>query len=281
MMSSSQGLDQLTHTFSADRKFFDALMEDPCSEAFIEMCIWTGWLQEYLNDIQESLCNTTPTHGDDYRLWVAAMIGGIGHASGMLMYLSARGVIHEAAASGRRALEFLGFVSHLIKDPSKQGLLATDCQDTRQFKTAFVSGSPLQAAELKQRGTKYRFATLSMGPACTRLWEIFSSYHVHGDSLRPMSTGIVFFPTELSCKFLNRSVEESAKHLVLYKQIVEIVAIELSTLVGEFGVRTERINRAGACVSIWLNRADPRWIKEVDLMRKKLEASPSKRQTIN
>ena len=48
MMGSSQGFDQLTHTFSADRKL-DALMEAPCSEAFIEVCIWTGWLQKYLH----------------------------------------------------------------------------------------------------------------------------------------------------------------------------------------------------------------------------------------
>lgn len=274
-MSSSQGLDQLTQTFSADRKFFDALMEDPSSEAFIEMCVWTGWLQDYLNDIQESLCNPNPGQSEDYRAWVATMIGGIGHAIGMLMYLSARGVNHEAAASGRRALEFLGFVAHLVKDPSKGRFLAPEFPDTPQFKTAFVNGPP------SQRGTKYRFEALSMGTACTKLWETFSSYHVHGDSLRPMSTGVVFFPTDLSCKLLNRSVEESAKHLLLYRPVVEIVAIELSTLVGEFGVRTDRINRAGACASAWLNRADPRWTREVDLMRKKLEPTPSKRQAIH
>lgn len=256
-------------------------MKDPCSEAFVEMCIWTGWLKEYLNDIQESLCNADSAHGDDYRVWVATMIGGIGHAIGMLMYLSARGVIHEAAASGRRALEFLGFVSHLIKDPSKGALLAPNLQDSPQFKTAFLSGPSSQATELKQKGTKYRFAKLSMAPACTKLWEIFSSYHVHGDSLRPMSTGVVFFPTEVSCKLLNRSVEESAKHLILYKPIVEIVAIELSMLAGEFGVRTDRISRAGACVSVWLDRRDPRWIEELALMRKKLGVTSSGQPTVN
>jgi hypothetical protein len=281
MSSPSQEFDQLTHTFSTDMKFFDSLMEDPCSEAFIEMCIWDNWLREYLNDIQESLCNTIPGQGDDYRVWVATMIGGIGHAVGTLMYLSARGVIHEAAASGRRALEFLGFVSHLIRNPSKARLLAPDCQDTPQYKTAFLSGPSEQAAELKRRGIKYRFAALSMGPACTKLWEIFSGYSIHGDSLRVMSTGVVFFPTEVSCKLLNRSVEETAKHLVIYKPNVEIVAIELSTLAGEFGVRTDRINRAGACVLVWLNREDPRWTKEVELMRKRLGIAALKRQTIN
>jgi hypothetical protein len=76
-------------------------------------------------------------------------------------------------------------------------------------------------------------------------------------------------------------VEETAKHLVIYKPIVEIVAIELSTLAGEFGVRTDRINRAGACVLVWLNREDPRWTKEVELMRKRLGIAALKRQTIN
>jgi hypothetical protein len=40
------------------------------------------------------------------------------------MYLSARGIIHEAASAGRRALQFLGIASLLVADPAKAEFLS-------------------------------------------------------------------------------------------------------------------------------------------------------------
>ena len=70
MVEPSQALDNLTNTFTADRKFFDALMAQSCGEAFVEMCVWFLWLHEYLHDIQSSLHEGGKSHGALYQAWV-------------------------------------------------------------------------------------------------------------------------------------------------------------------------------------------------------------------
>jgi hypothetical protein len=152
--------EDFTRTFSADAKFFDALMSQPCGEAFAEMCVWYNWLRQYLNDIQESLADAGKAHGERYTNWVVLMLAGMAHAISMMMYLSLRGIIHEAGASGRRALEFLGIASHLTTDPSKAQYLFDGCESSPMFKKAFLSGPSSGTDELKRCGIKYRFASM-------------------------------------------------------------------------------------------------------------------------
>jgi hypothetical protein len=268
----STQFENFTHTFSADEKFFDALMSQPCGEAFAEMCVWYNWLRQYLNDIQESLADTGQAHGKSYTTWVVAMLAGMSHAISMLMYLSPRGIIHEAGASGRRALEFLGVASHLITDPSKAQYLFEGCENTPSFKKAFLSGPTKSAEELKRSGTKFRFAAMDSAnaKACTQLWEIFSRFNVHGDSLSAVASIPAFTPNQYSCAFCNRSLDATAKSIESFKPLLEITAIELASLVGRFGERTQRVKQAGACILVWLNRQDPRWLHELELMRTRL-----------
>jgi hypothetical protein len=272
MTQPSAEFEKMTRTFSADRDFFDALMKQPCGEAFAEMCVWYNWHRNYLNDIQESLAEAGIPHGDTYAVWVLTMLVGVAHAVGMLMYLSVRGVVHEAGASGRRALEFLGIASHLLTDPSKARFLFEGCESTKQFREAFLSGSPKEADRAKQLGIKFRFAGMASGmeQAATQLWEMFSRFNVHGDSLAAVSAIPSLLPTEHSCAFLNRSVLATGKEIELFRRVPEISAIELATLVGKFGTKSTRVRQAGACVLVWLNKQDKRWLAEVEAMRDRL-----------
>jgi hypothetical protein len=281
MTHASLQFEKMTRTFSADREFFDALMKQPCGEAYAEMCVWYNWHRNFLNDIQESLADTGKSHGDTYTLWVATMLGGMAHAIGMLMYLSVRGVVHEAGASGRRALEFLGVASHLITNPTKAQFLFDGCESTKRFREAFLSGSPKEAAEAKQLGIKFRSAGMAsgMGKAATQLWEMFSRFNVHGDSLAVIAAIPSFLPTEHSCAFLNRSVSATAKEIEQFRRVPEIAAIELAILVGKFGLQTTKVRQAGACVSVWLNKEDKRWLAELDAMRDRLGLTEDSRQT--
>jgi len=263
----SQALDSLTHTFTADRKFFDDLMTQPSGEMFLEMCVWYIWLRDYLHDMQNSLHEGGKSHGANYQIWVVSMIGGAAQSIGMMMYLSGRGVVHEAAASGRRALEYLGVVCHLVRDPAKAQYLGEDEGKQSPFEKAFIRGQDRP----KLDGVRYRFAGMSSGSAksATKFWEIFSQFNVHGDNLRSL-TGIALAPTANSCAFHNRSVDETARNLLLLKPVLEITAIELIDLVGRYGVRSKRINEAGACVLVWLDRTDQRWLDRLQVMRKDL-----------
>jgi hypothetical protein len=278
MSRPSVQFDSFTRTFSADTEFFDALMSASGGEAFAEMCVWYNWLREYLNDIQGSLVDAGKVHGDTYDTWVVTMLAGMAHAIGMLMYLSPRGIIHEAGASGRRALEFLGIVSHLITDPSKAQFLFDGCETSPLFRKAFLSGagSAKEVEELKRQGTKYRFAAMEPhnAKASTQLWEMFSHFNVHGDSIAVVASIPSLTPTQHSCSFLNRSVTATAENIELFKTVPQIIAIELAYLVGKFGTRTERVKQAGAQVLVWLNQ-DLRWLKELERMRIRLGLIPA------
>jgi hypothetical protein len=268
MSQPSDALDKLTNTFTADPKFFDALMAQPGGEAFLEMCVWYLWLHAYLHDIQNSLHDGGKKHGSDYQTWVISMIGGTAQSIGMLMYLVARGVVHEAAASGRRALEYLGVACHLVRDPTKARYL--DEEKSSEFTKAFVRGPDRQkAGKLKQDGIRYRFAGMNTKTAksATQLYAMFSRFNVHGGTMSSL-TGIALLPTPNSCSFHNRSVDEVVKNLVLFKPILEMTAIELMDLVANFGTRNKRINQAGACVLVWLDRTDPRWLERVQAIRR-------------
>jgi hypothetical protein len=270
MNQPSQALDNLTNTFTADRKFFDTLTAHPCGETFVEMCVWYLWLHDYLHDIQNSLHDGGKSHGHDYQVLVVSMIGGAAQSLGMLMNLLARGVVNEAAASGRRALEYLGVACHLVRDPAKAKYLSKDeTGDSPEFNKAFVRGPDSREAEkLKRDGIRYRFAGMSteIARTATQLYKIFNQFNVHGGTMISLSS-IALMPTANSCAFHNRSVDEVAKNLPLFKPILEITAFELMDLVGHYGTRNKRVNEAGACVLVWFDRTDPRWLERVQMIR--------------
>jgi hypothetical protein len=267
MNQPSDALDNLTNTFTADRKFFDLLMKEPCGEAFVEMCVWFLWLHEYLHDIQTSLHDGGKAHGPHYQAWVVSMVAGAAQSLGMLMYLVARGIVHEAAASGRRALEYLGVACFLVRDPTKaQFLIDTESPD---FTKAFVRGPNRQEAErLKKEGIRYRFAGMNkeIAKSVTKLYEIFSHFNVHGGTLSPL-VGLELTPTVNSCFFHNRSIDQVSENLPLFKPVIEMTAMELMDLVGRHGTRSARVNEAGACVLVWLDRKDPRWLERLEAVR--------------
>jgi hypothetical protein len=278
MNQPSETLNKLTKTFTADRGFFDALMFQPSGEKFVEMCIWHLWLHQYLHDIQRSLGERDTPHGPEYQVWVVSMISGAAQATGMLMYLLARGVVHEAAASGRRGLEYLGMVSHLVRDPAKAHALGDE--ESREFERTFVRGNGNRREEdrLKAAGIRYRFSGMSdwMAKASTDLYKIFSRFNVHGGTMSGL-TGLALSPTDHSCFFHNRSIEEVARYLPLFSPILEIIAIELMNLVGTFGTRNDRVNEAGACVLVWLDKEDSRWLEQVQMMRRDFGLSDVKK----
>lgn len=236
-MNHSEALDKLTNTFTADREFFNALMASPCGEVFVEMCVWYLWLHEYLHDIQHSLHDAGKSHGSDYQVWVISMIGGAAQSVGMLLYLLARGIVHEAAASGRRALEYIGMASHLVRDPAKVKFLCKEEAKSPEFKKAFIRGTADEAKRLKQAGIGYRFAGMSTGQAmaATKLYEIFSRFNVHGGTMSSL-VGIALSPTANSCACLSQPIPPRGG--------AESAALQAN--IGDDGHRVD-----GSCWSAW------------------------------
>ncbi len=267
MKTPSVLLDHLTRTFTADQQFFDEMMAQPAGGRFVEMCIWYLWLHDYLHDIQDSLTEAAKAHSKEYQVWVVSMAAGAAQSIGMLMYLLCRGVVHEASAAGRRALEYLGMMSHLVRDPSKARFLVNP--ESQDFERAFIRGQDRNAAQrLKAEGIRYRFSGMSAGnaKAATGLYAVFSRFNVHGGTISSL-VSLALTPTGNSCAFHNRSLEHIASQVPLFGPLLEITAIELMDLVARHGTPSQRISQAGACVLVWLNRDDPRWLERVRAMR--------------
>ena len=159
---------------------------------------------------------------------------------------------------------------HLVRDPARAKFL--EDAESPGFTKAFIRGPDRQEAErLKHDGIRYRFAAMNKGIAqsATQLYEIFSRFNVHGGTMSSL-IGIALEPTPHSCFFHNRPLDDVSQNLLLFKSIAEITAIELMDLVGRYGVRTQRVNEAGACVLVWLDRKDPSWMERLQAVRKAL-----------
>ena len=106
-----------------------------------------------------------------------------------------------------------------------------------------------------------------MAKAATQLYDLFSKFNVHGGTMSAL-TSVAISPTEHSCAFHNRSISEIASSIRLFRPILEVTAVELMDLVGHHGTLSKRINEAGACVLVWLDRTDPRWLERLQVIRK-------------
>jgi hypothetical protein len=174
----------------------------------------------------------------------------------------------RAASQPRFYVSFSSDVSARPIDGRVYVIIATTDEPEPRNQILENEIDPGEAKRLRQDGIRYRFAgmTNDIAKTATSLYEIFSRFNVHGGTMSSL-LGMALVPTSYSCAFHNRSVEEIAKSLPVFKPILEMTAIELMDLVGHHGTRNKRINQAGACVLVWLNRTDPGWLERLQAMR--------------
>ena len=141
MSSSSEKLDELTHTFSADRLFYDALLTSRNAEKVAEVLVFNEWASKYMAYCQQGLLQQVPTRFGATRLtsgelWTAILMAGLTKDINLVPYLVLRGLVSEAGAVLRRGLETTGVLTHIWCDPTKVQALHTE-PTTREYGEAF------------------------------------------------------------------------------------------------------------------------------------------------
>lgn len=200
------GLDALSHTFTRDREFCDALAKSHQTQ-IARLLVYCRWSQKFLPVIQRQLNGLAPRHfaSDhlrDAEFWTAALTAGISRDLALIPYLVVRGLMWESGVAVRRGLENVGLLAHLWLDPTKAQFLTKP--DGKDFRNAFLNETDKAAAKiLCERGVQKRFAVCGMDVSLSRLYRLVSAYSVHGASPNQLVAAETA-TTKLSCMFVDR-----------------------------------------------------------------------------
>jgi len=267
-MNPSARVEFLTKTFSADQNFCDYVLASEAKRQIAEMLVYQRWAATYMNDFQEALSDNVAQrfgqlHRERAQFWTLTLMGGVWRDINLACYLSLRGLVGEARAVLRRALESIGVLSHLWQDPAKAGTL--EAQDTPEFRHAFHRERQKDRQDrLKDQKTLKRFEHLSLGEPASQLYAIFSRYGVHGGSPDQLIRTSLK-PTRFSCSFENRPETVGENDFVLLAKGCEILCVEVASLGGQFGDRRKAIREGGATILVWLSSREE-FTRVVDMM---------------
>ena len=236
----AKGLDKLSHTFTRDQEFCDALAAR-CPERVGRLFVYLRWAHNYMPSIQEELHGMVgrhfaADHRQDAGFWTHSLTGGVFKDLGLVPYLVVRGLIWDAGFALRRSLENAGVLAHLWQDPGKAEYLASP--DTGPFRNAFVAESDSgKAAALRSRGVQKRFAACSLGKPMSDLYRMLSAYAVHGGTPNQLVTSELL-PNSASCMLLNRPDplrRDVSRDLDILADGCEMLCVETVFVHGTFG----------------------------------------------
>jgi hypothetical protein len=259
----AQALDRLSHTFSKDQEFCEALArKEPRSIG--RLLAYLRWAHNYILPIQDDFHLLAGKHfaaslADEASVWTLTLVAGILRDLGLVPYLVVRGLIFSAGFLLRRSLESAGVLTHLWHDPSKAAHLGDP--NGGPFKNAFTSESNAKkAADLKAQGVQKRFAACTLGRLMSDLYRILSGFTVHGDSPKQL-VGSELAPTAFSCMFINRpdpSDKSLAKDLEVLANGCEILCVEVVSVHGtyskKYGLHPSKGGEGGLLLTRLLER---------------------------
>jgi hypothetical protein len=228
-------LDRLTGTFSADRRFCDALASTH-GDGLARLLVYRRWAAAFATTLQEDLHSAVKIHFPESTLhdagfWTVTLTAAIHRDIALVPYLFMRGVGSDAGLVVRRSLEHAGVLTHLWAAPEKANFLKDS--ESGAFKNAFVSESDARrAAELKAAGVQKRFEHCYLAAAASQLYRLLSAYTIHGGSPAQLANS-VYEPTGFTCMFLLRpdpSDEHVAQTLRILGNATELLCVELCSL---------------------------------------------------
>jgi len=232
-------LDNLTKTFSMDRKYCSDLFQSESASDVAKIIIYYKWARNYLPHIQEGLLEISHKHfnsnfREDASFYTATLSGSILKDLCLIPYFTIRGIESEAGVALRRSLEHLGVLTHFWYHPEKIAYIR-DAKSTG-YKEAFkYEANKTLRNKLKSKGISKRFESFrTFGQPATKLWAMLSDYFAHGGS----SNNLLFTaiePGDYSCGFLNRSLSSGSKLLDLLSSGCEILCAELAFIHGTYG----------------------------------------------
>ncbi|HEY1939969.1 MAG TPA: hypothetical protein VGJ33_18725 [Candidatus Angelobacter sp.] len=104
------------------------------------------------------------------------------------------------------------------------------------------------------------------GKSATRLYEIFSQYKVHGGTISSLA-GMALAPAQIR---VLSTIDQSTRLLGTCRCSSPFWRSRLSSswTWSVVMVREQAGQQVGACVLVWLDRAEPRWLEGLQLIRR-------------
>ena len=216
-----------------------------------------------------------PAEDEGCRRRRQSLAGLLNHALSMSTYLVARGAAYEAAGAARRALELLGMLGWLHRDPALNPLI--DQPDSAEFRDAFHRGPGKRARqELHERGIQYRFAALH-GPwprLATGAYAWLSRFFVHGagPNAAPASA-------QHACQLNQRSIEASLQLVPVFRMLWLLVVRELLFECASRGTRVPELVEPVATYLAWADPQSGAWRRRQEQMRLSLGLGDGRART--
>jgi hypothetical protein len=243
--TASDEIDRLTRTFSTDRAYCDALFNSGHASLVAEILLSHLWANNALPICYRALADAVPKRfgaeqKDRAGLWNLILLDGAGRDLRIMPYLVLRGLGPEASAALRRAFEHAGVLTQIWTFPDKVDAL--EDTDSRQYDFAFRrEANQARAAALKSAKNSKRFAAMKSGEVATSLYDMLSTFDVHGGTSRR------FFaystkPSKFSCNLCSRldpDADETGRHLALLANGHRAVCGELMCLCADHGTQSD------------------------------------------
>lgn len=249
MPRASDAVDSLTHTFSMDRAYCDALLNSGNADMVAELLISHQWANSALPACYSGLAATVEKRfglrAEKARFWNLILFDGVNRDLRLMPYLVLRGIDSEASAALRRALEHVGVLTHIWAYPGK--LDALQDTDSKDYEQAFRrEGDHGKARELKQLQICKRFEAMKLGQVATLLYHKLSAIDIHG------GTSARFFsyaaePSDFACSFAMRSApsaEGFRRRISLLVDGHRTTSLELMNLCADHAERSEELAAA-------------------------------------
>lgn len=238
-MGIDKKIDELTKTFSMDRKYCSDLLKSDAAYEVAKIIVYYKWGINYLPHFQTGLLEIAPKHfetkfREDASFYTEVLSGSILKDLCLIPYFVIRGIESEAGVAVRRSLEHLGMLTHFWYHPEKIAYIRD--RETKSHKEAFkYEKNPVNREQLKSKGIAKRFESFrTFGQPATQLWAMSSNYFAHGGTPNNILFATIE-PGDYSCGFVNRSLSEGIKILNLLSSGCEILCAEIAYIHGTYG----------------------------------------------
>jgi len=242
----SEKLDVMTDTFTADRRFCDALFSSKNAEQAAELLVSHLWANNAFVYCLKSICHKQSiarfdaAQRDKASTWTIALLEHLLRDMGLVVYLTIRGLPSEAGMALRRAFEHIGVLTHIWRDPAK--LEVFDDSESPAYKEAFkYEPDPNLQKLLKAKGVAKRFDAMFISGVATKIYGILSGFSVHGGTIKRLAeTGID--ETTFACRLYKRPEVDDEKlghQISILTQGHLLLCAELMRLCVEYGNKSD------------------------------------------
>jgi hypothetical protein len=224
--SAFEKLEAATGSLQKEREFFDALMKAGSAAEVTNRIIHlvtlhqtvTAQLPEYLLRRAANLFNYAPPFTASI---LASLLSEITRSARLTAYLCVKGVVPQAIAAMRAAVEQIGVYTHIWHEPYK-GKYLTD-SDSNDYARAFrYPANEARKKQLKAQGIQYRFMYCKGAEPLSEIYRLLSAHFIHGFGAIPQKA------EELSYEFVDRATPQDLEwQYKLAQMLLSLVYTEI------------------------------------------------------